>query len=303
MNVGQNQRRNIHRLCSLLGYSRQAFYQHQKALQLQVLQHDLIISQVRLIRNSQPRVGSRKLLIMLEPFLKKHRLSIGRDAFFALLERNHLLIRARKRRVPRTTFSDHWMHKYPNLIIGMNPRGAGELWVSDITYIAVAEGFSYLSLITDAYSRMIVGYHLASDLRALQCVKALKMALRQLPRGAAPIHHSDRGCQYCSEEYVQHLRSRGIAISMTENSDPRENAIAERVNGILKGELLQEHYDCMSQGSRSVASAIQVYNEERLHSSLGMLTPVEAHGRKGALKKHWKSYHRTKEKEADMQSR
>ena len=302
MNTGQNRSRQIHRLCSLLGYSRQAFYQYKKALQLEMLQHELIIAQVLLIRTSQPRVGSRKLLIMLACFLGQHHISMGRDALFTLLRDHQLLIRARKRRAPRTTFSDHWMHKYPNLIIGLSVHRANELWVSDITYIAVAEGFSYLSLVTDAYSRMIVGYNLAADLRALQCVKALKMALQQLPKGTALIHHSDRGSQYCSYEYVQQLNKRHIAISMTENSDPRENAIAERVNGILKSELLQTCYDSMSEGSQSVRRAIEIYNNERLHSSIGMLTPAQAHTMTGAMKKHWKNYYTTKQKEAGMKS-
>lgn len=302
MNTGQYRSRHIDRLCSLLGYSRQAFYQHKKALQLEVLQHELITRQVLLIRTSQPRVGARKLLIMLACFLGQHHISMGRDALFALLKDHQLLVRASKRRAPRTTFSDHWMHKYPNLIIGLSPARANELWVSDITYIAVADGFSYLSLITDGYSRMIVGYHLASDLRALQCVRALKMALQQLAKGTALIHHSDRGSQYCSDEYVQQLTGRDVAISMTENSDPRENAIAERVNGILKAELLQTCYDSMSQGSQGVRRAIEIYNNERLHSSIAMLTPAQAHGMTGAMKKHWKTYYTTKAKEADMNS-
>jgi putative transposase len=302
MNVGQKRGRHIRTLCSLLGYSRQAYYQHNKALQREVMQHELIIGQVLSIRASQSKVGSRKLLIMLTPFLLQHHISIGRDALFTLLRDNQLLVRSRKRRVPRTTFSDHWMHKYPNLIIGLIPDRAHQLWVSDITYIAVAEGFSYLSLITDAYSRMIVGYHLSESLSTQGCVKALKMAVRQLPQQAALIHHSDRGCQYCSVEYVEQLSGTGISISMTQNSDPRENAVAERVNGILKAELLQTHYDSITQGTRQVGKAIELYNNERRHSSIDMLTPAQAHTRTGELKRHWKNYYTPKQKEAPMNS-
>lgn len=302
MNTGQNRSRQLRTLCSLLGISRQAYYQHNKALQRQVLQHELIIQQVLSIRASQHKVGSRKLLIMLTAFLSAHHISIGRDAFFSLLRDHQLLIRARKRRVPRTTFSDHWMHKYPNLIKGLCPVRGNQLWVSDITYIAVGEGFRYLSLVTDAYSRMIVGYHLAANLGTQGCVKALKMALSQLPQGTALIHHSDRGCQYCSTEYVQQLSGRGIAISMTQNAEPTDNAIAERVNGILKGELLQTHYNSMSQGTQQVRKAIETYNHERLHSSIDMLTPVEAHSMTGELKRHWKNYYTPKQKEAAMNS-
>jgi putative transposase len=302
MNVGQKRSRQIGLLCSLLGYSRQAYYQQIKAVEQQRFEHELIIQQVLIIRASQPKAGSRKLLIMLTPFLRQHCISIGRDAFFTLLSDNRLLVRSRKRRVPRTTFSDKGLHKYPNLTIGLCPHRANELWVSDITYIAVAEGFSYLSLVTDAYSRMIVGYHLSRDLRAQGCVKALKMAIRQLPKNTALIHHSDRGRQYGSVEYVEQLGSRDIAISMTQHSDPRENAIAERVNGILKAELLHTHYQSVTQSIQQIGKAIQIYNNERCHSSIDMLTPVEAHTRTGELKRHWKNYYTTKQKEATMNS-
>lgn len=302
MNVGQKSRRQISTLCSLLGYSRQAYYQQIKAAEQQTFEHELIIEQVLILRANQPKAGCRKLLVMLDHFLKAHHITIGRDAFFTLLDNNGLLVRRRKRRVPRTTFSDHWMHKYPNLITGMCVQKANQLWVSDITYIAVAAGFSYLSLVTDAYSRMIVGYHLSESLGTQGCVKALKMAVRQLPKEATLIHHSDRGCQYCSTEYVEQLSKRTIAISMTQNSDPRENAVAERVNGILKAELLQTHYASLTEGTQQIDRAIEIYNNERCHSSIDMLTPVQAHTRTGELKRRWKNYYTPKQKEATMNS-
>jgi putative transposase len=199
------------------------------------LEKELIVQEVIKIREKQKKVGTRRLLIHLEPFLDQHQLKIGRDSLFNLLAENKLLVRKRKRRIPVTTFSNHWFRKYPNLIIGMLPLAAHQLWVSDITYIRLSEReHAYLSLVTDAYSRKIVGYYLSKDLSAEGCIKALRKALAQLPEGSKLIHHSDRGCQYCSFDYVALLQDNNIRISMTQSGDPLENAIAERVNGILK---------------------------------------------------------------------
>jgi putative transposase len=295
MNVGQMRGRKISVLCSLLGYSRQAFYQNIQSSEQKVLGEELIIQEVLRIRERQKRVGARKLLLMLEPFLSQHQLQIGRDRLFDLLAANNLLVRIRKSRVPRTTFSNHWMHKYPNLIIGMIVSGPDKLWVSDITYITLKGDFAYLSLITDAYSRLIVGYHLSKTLHAEGCVKALKMAIKRLPEGSKTIHHSDRGSQYCCYEYVEILKANLVSISMTQNSDPRENAIAERVNGIIKQELLSSSYDSFAQAASAIKQAINIYNNERRHSSIDMLTPHEAHSKTGALKRHWKNYYYKKE--------
>jgi len=237
---------------------------------------------------------------MLQPFLSAHGIVMGRDTFFELLSVNNLLIRKRKRKVPRTTFSDHWYRKYPNLIIGMSITSPNRLWVSDITYITLLEDFAYLSLITDAYSRMIVGHYLSRNLGAAGCVHALKMAIRQLPPQSPLIHHSDRGCQYCSTDYVEQLTCHDIAISMTQNGDPRENAIAERVNGIIKQEFLQNQYTHFTQAADDIKKAIHIYNYERLHSSIDMLTPFQAHTMTGALKRHWTNYYTRNEKEVLM---
>jgi transposase InsO family protein len=300
MNIGQRRSRKIDALCSLLGYSRQSYYQRKVEEQKEVLEQELIIQQVVGIRARQKHVGARKLLYMLAPFLHSHNIQIGRDAFFDLLSVHGLLIRKRKRKIPRTTFSDHWMRKYPNLIVGMSVTGPNQLWVSDITYIMLEDKPAYLSLVTDAYSRMIVGYHLNKDLSAQGCIKALDMALKSLPEGVELIHHSDRGCQYCSFEYVERLVAYGVAISMTQNSDPRENAIAERVNGIIKREFLETCYPTLPQATAGVKTAVYIYNHERLHSSIDMLTPVEAHAMTGKLKKHWKNYYAINEKEVIM---
>jgi putative transposase len=282
----------------LLGYSRQAYYQQKKQSEKESLQHDLLINEVFKIRKIQKRLGGRKLFHMLERFILEHHISIGRDAFFDLLSERKLLVRKRKRRKPITTFSDHWMRKHPNLIEGFYPTAPNQLWVSDITFIVLVNCFAYLSLITDAYSRKIVGFYLSMDLSAEGCIKALNMALNNNPVLGKLIHHSDRGSQYCCSDYVKILNDIYIKISMTQNGDPKENAIAERVNGILKDELLDKVYLDYKQAVKGVAVAISTYNHQRPHGSIDYLTPYEAHFRSGELKRRWKNYYsRVKEME------
>ena len=283
-------------LCSLLGHSRQAYYQHLKAQGQEALQQDLLLQEVLRIRTTQKRIGARKLLIMMNVFMQQHAIRIGRDAFFEMLGNHGLLVRRRKRSKPQTTFSNHWLRKYQNLIIGLIPNAANQLWASDITYIHLEDGFAYLSLITDAYSHKIVGFFLGEDLSAKGCAMALKMAMNSNPTQDKLIHHSDRGLQYCSHDYVRLLQGNGIQISMTQNGDPRENALAERVNGILKDELLEIRYPSFAQAQVAIAAAISTYNFQRPHSSVDMLTPVAAHSRTGELKKHWKNYYALKKR-------
>ena len=275
----------------MLGYSRQAYYQQKKQSEKESLQHDLLINEVLKIRKIQKRLGGRKLFHKLERFIQEHHISIGRDAFFDLLSERKLLVRKRKRRKPITTFSDHWMRKYPNLIEGFYPTAPNQLWVSDITYIVLVDGFAYLSLITDAYSRKIVGFCLSIDLSAEGCVKALNMALNNNPVLGKLIHHSDRGSQYCCSDYVKILNDIYIKISMTQNGDPKENAIAERVNGVLKDELLDKVYLDYKRAVVGVSIAISTYNHQRPHGSIDYLTPYEAHFRSGELKRRWKNYY------------
>jgi len=260
MKIEQVEPRSLAQLCSLLGYSRQAYYQGNRECEKQVLGAELVVQEVLRIRQSKKRVGTRKLLKMMDEFLQSHAIGIGRDALFDLLRENRLLIRKRKRNKPITTWSHHWFRKYPNLIKGFMPTAANQLWVSDITYIAIGDDFAYLSLITDAYSRKIVGFYLSEDLSAKGCIKALKMALENNPARTELIHHSDRGSQYCCGDYIAILEKEHIRISMTQTGDPLENAIAERVNGILKQELLQSHYTDFNQAQKDVATAICVYN-------------------------------------------
>lgn len=282
----------------MLGYSRQAYYQQKKQSEKESLQHDLLINEVLKIRKNQKRLGGRKLFFKLTLFMKDHHINIGRDAFFNLLSEHGLLVRKRKRKKPITTFSDHWMHKHPNLIEGFYPTAPNQLWVSDITYIVVGDGFDYLSLITDAYSRKIVGFNLSQDLSAEGCIIALKMALNKNLDLGKLIHHSDRGSQYCCSDYVKILNDNYIRISMTQNGDPKENAIAERVNGILKDELLEKVYVDYKQSIRGVSVAISTYNHQRPHGSIDYLTPIEAHFRSGELKRRWKNYY-TKKKQME----
>lgn len=299
MNLGQSESRSIQTLCSLLGYSRQAFYKFVKHAEKEALQHDLILQEVFRIRKTLKRLGTRKLLFKMDGFMKEHHIEIGRDAMFDLLATHQLLIRKRKRRVPVTTFSDHWMRKYPNLIVDFIPTAPNQLWVSDITYITLKDDFAYLSLITDAYSRKIVGFYLSETLSADGCIKALQMALKNNPQLGRLIHHSDRGSQYCCADYVSILDKHFIKISMTQSGDPLENAIAERVNGILKDELLEKIYINYQEAKQAIAVAISIYNYQRPHSSIDMLTPIEAHLREGELKRRWKNYY-SKKKEVVM---
>lgn len=264
------------------------------------LQSELLLQEVLRIRQKQKKIGTRKLFFLMNLFMQQHRIHIGRDAFFELLREQNLLVRKRKRRKPRTTFSCFWMHKHPNLAKDFIPTAPNQLWVSDITYIHIGDDFGYLSLITDAYSHKIVGFYLGEDLSAKGCVYALRTALKNNPEREQLIHHSDRGLQYYSSDYMKLLKPH-TRISMTEKSDPRENAIAERVNGILKDELLEQGFESFSEAQREVAIAISTYNHLRPHSSVDMLMPSVAHTRTGTLKKHWKNYYSfNKKKEVAM---
>lgn len=253
----------------------------------------LILQQVLHIRKEQPRCGTRKLLIMLQPFFRKHNIEIGRDAFFELLAQNKLLIRKRKRST-HTTNSKHFFRRYPNLVAHFTPLHAHELWVADITYIPMKERFAYLYLITDAYSRKIVGFHVSDDMRVTSAIVALQKAIDQKPPDAIVIHHSDRGLQYCSSDYVALLKTHHAKISMTQNGDPYENAMAERVNGILKSELISESYADLKAAMQHIARCITVYNYKRVHSSLNWQIPDKVHTQQGPQIKKWKNYYKTK---------
>lgn len=253
-----------------------------------VMEAELVVQEVLRIRRVQKRLGSRKLHYMLTPFISAHGMKVGRDRLNELLREYSLLVRRRRRRKPQTTVSCRW-RRYPNLIKDHVPTRANQVWVSDITYVDVGREFGFLSLITDAYSRMIVGFKLSRDLSTKGCLAALRMAFRNNPDRHSLIHHSDRGTQYTSSAYVK-LLGKTARISMTQNGDPMENGIAERVNGILKQELLEKRFESFREAEESINEAISIYNHLRPHLSIDMLTPAEAHARSGELKRRWKNY-------------
>jgi transposase InsO family protein len=293
---------SLQSLCGLFGYSRQAFYKQQRLQLIEQSRGGLILQQVLDIRKEQPRCGARKLLIMLKPFFRKQGIQIGRDAFFSLLAKNKMLIRKRKRST-HTTNSKHFFYRYPNLVAHFTPLHAHELWVADITYIPMKERFAYLYLITDAYSRKIVGFHVSDDMRVSSAIVALQKAIDQKPNDAMVIHHSDRGLQYCSNDYVALLKQHHARISMTQNGDPYENAMAERVNGILKSELISESYPDLKAAMQHIARCITVYNYKRVHSSLNWQIPDKVHTQTGPQIKKWKNYYRAKKLKQAMMNK
>lgn len=288
------------KLCRLFGKSRQAFYDHCRRRSTAGLQEALIIELVQAVKAKLPRTGGLKLLHILKDDFKAHNILIGRDSFFGLLREHNLLVKPKKRFV-RTTLSSHHFKKWPDLTTGLQPTAAQQLWVSDITYLSTQNGFIYLSLITDAYSKKIVGYHLSQQLKAKGCLIALSKAIRSLTVPATVIHHSDRGIQYCCDEYVSVLQHHNVAISMTQSGSPYDNAIAERVNGILKTELgLARIFTGYNEAVATVHQAIDAYNRLRPHLSCGNLTPDMAHQHQDSLIKKWKKKNYCKAKSVSL---
>jgi transposase InsO family protein len=280
------------RICRLFGITRQAYYDKIWREKEKTLEEEIILQNIAEIRKRLPRVGGRKLWVLLEPVLLEHSIKLGRDGLFDLLSANGLLVRRRRRSGPKTTHSHHRFRKWKNKIENWEPLAPNRLWVCDITYVRLKGGaFAYLSLITDGYSRKIAGWRLHPTLEWEGSLGALKQALQSAPAAALAglIHHSDRGVQYCCEQYVEILQKNGLEISMTETSDPRDNAIAERVNGILKNEMVGDASQMTyKQANSAIKLAIDAYNTLRPHLSLDYLTPQIAHEGEGQLKKHWK---------------
>lgn len=284
-------------LCALFGVTRQAYYDALHHAEKTTIANIIVLTLVKEIRSIMPLLGTRKLLYLLEPQLIEHGIKMGRDQLFDLLRLHGLIIRRRKRSV-RTTDSNHIYKRYPNLIKGLIINAPEQLWVSDITYIRTIEGFSYLSLITDAYSHKIVGHALHPTLEATGCLKALEMAISTW-KHESPfylIHHSDRGIQYCCSEYTEILQRFGIAISMTQSGSPYDNALAERVNGILKNEFYSKRiYQNHKDASKHISRIIDIYNKKRPHGSIDYLTPGKVHDSlSGPIPKRWKQYKRYK---------
>lgn len=278
-------------LCRSLGVSRQAHHKQGRRVAKALQGHELVVQLVHEVRKELPRLGGRKLFHVLAPRMQALQLNMGRDRFFDLLRQERLLVRRRKRRI-RTTMSGHGLPVFADLLKGTSIRVPGQVWVSDLTYWRVEDGFYFIFLITDAGSHKIIGYHVARSMDAEHALVALRMALntsRHPLKGI--IHHSDRGSQYCCAQYVNLLQAHGLRISMTKGGDPRDNAIAERVNGILKHELLEHHQaENITQARYILHEAVEAYNRQRPHLSCDMHTPEHAHALDHGLKRRWRTY-------------
>ena len=265
-------------ICEKLGMSRQNYYAERKRRQRKKVEGDFVAELVSKERAIQPRIGCRKLYLVLKPEMEKAGIEMGRDRMFEELRQRGLLVPPLPKQWPQTTRYNASLPVFKNEVKELILTSPNEVWVSDLTYVRTDEGFLYLSLVTDKYSRKIVGYHCADTLETKRTMKALEMAIKGLMDGKKPIHHSDRGCQYCSHEYVGLLKEAGLRISMTEEDHCAENALAERVNGILKQEYgIGYGFKTKAQAEKAVSEAIYLYNTRRLHGSLNYQTPESVH--------------------------
>lgn len=275
-------------VCRQLGYSKQAYY---KSLSLQRTKQDprsQVREKVLSVRRVLPQLGTRKLYGLLGDEFKRQGIKVGRDKLFRLLREESLLV-VRKRKYVRTTDSRLWMRQYPDLAKGLDLLRPEQLWVADITYLSTQQGYCYLHLITDGYSKKIMGYKLSDHLGSSATKQALSMALNERRYNKPLIHHSDRGLQYCSKDYTSLLGDNNIRISMTQTGSPYDNAVAERVNGILKQELgLDEQFESIHQAKKQVDQAVILYNGFRPHFSNHLLTPEQMHHQKKLKPRTWK---------------
>jgi transposase InsO family protein len=260
-----------------LGMSRQNFYKKRiKRLRIEV-DLEFIEQLVKGERNLQPRLGGRKLFKILGPVLESEGIKLGRDRFFDILREKGLLVPPLPKS-PGTTRFEPSLPVFRNLVAALVLTEPNQAWAADITYIRTDEGFLYLCLITDMWSRKIVGFHVGCSLEAKEALLALDMALASLTGAAKPVHHSDRGCQYASHLYVGKLLEAGLKVSMTEELHCYENAIAERVNGILKQEYyIGSCFKTKNQAKKAVKEAVHLYNTRRPHMSLNYETPENMH--------------------------
>jgi putative transposase len=260
----------------LFGVSRQAVYQFEQRKAQRQKELSQIQPLIRDVRMKMPRLGTRKLYYLLKNDFDSLQIKIGRDGLFDYLRSENLLIKPKKN-YTKTTQSKHWLHKHPNLLQGFTPERAEQVFVSDITYVKIRERTHYLSLVTDAFSRKIMGYQVSDNLNTENMLGALKMAVRNRKTQLPLIHHSDRGLQYCAASYQDQLNAHSITPSMTDGYDCYQNALAERINGILKQEFLIETCNNKKELKRLVAESVQIYNEMRPHLSLNMKTPNLVH--------------------------
>jgi putative transposase len=269
---------SVRGVCRKLGMSRQNYYARRRQRQRRRVDGELVAGLVKRERRLQPRLGARKLHHLLKPELEQAGVRLGRDRLFEELRKRDLLLAPLRAQYPRTTQSYHNLPVFRNLVKETAVERPNQVWVSDLSYLRTKEGYLYLALITDKYSRKIVGSHAGDSLEAVGCVRALEHALKQLPADAQPIHHSDQGSQYCCHEYVNRLRERGLGISMTESNHCAENALAERMNGILKQEYgLGVEFPTKADARRAVSQGIWLYNTKRPHTQLGYRVPQQVH--------------------------
>ena len=258
--------------------SRQNYYARHRRRLRRAVDGELVAELVQRERRLQPRLGTRKLYHLLKPELEQAGVRLGRDRMFEELRSRDLLLEPVPAQYPCTTQSYHNLPVFRNLVKDLEFKAPNEVWVSDLTYLRTAEGFIYLALITDRYSRKIVGWDAGESLEAVGSVRALEAALADLPESRTPIHHSDQGSQYCCHEYVSRLQERGLAISMTELNHCAENALAERMNGILKQEYgLGAEFPTKAAARQAVRQGIQLYNTRRPHGALGNRIPAQVH--------------------------
>jgi len=281
---------SVEHSCRLLGISRQSYYQQQRIRQRKAVEDELILQLVKEVRQRLPEAGGKMLYVKLKNDLTRMGVKMGRDALVALLAANNLLIRRRKRRI-WTTDSNHGLKIYPNLIKEMEINRPNQVWVSDITYFRIGYEFVYICLITDAWSKKILGYSISDNLEGVNALRALRMAIAQAPDHLRDIiHHSDRGVQYCSKDYVQKLQKNHFKISMSSKGNPLENSIAERINGTIKNDFMY-HYKVqnLTDAAIGLKRAVRIYNNERPHSSIENYSPSQAHQmQQGGLVNLWK---------------
>ena len=260
----------------MFGISRQSVYQQESRDTQRIKELVKVRTMVQTIRMEMPRLGTRKLYYLLKESFEIEQIKIGRDTLFDFLRSENMLVRPKKN-YTKTTNSKHWLKKHPNLFAPMKVIRPEQAFVSDITYLKSRENTHYLSLVTDAYSRKIMGYKLSDNMNAENVVQALEMALKERLTSNGLIHHSDRGLQYASEIYQNKLIAEAILPSMTDGYDCYQNALAERINGILKQEFLFYKCNNGNELEKLVIESIEIYNEKRPHLSLGMKTPNFVH--------------------------
>jgi transposase InsO family protein len=292
-------------MCKVFAYSKQAYYKQLQHAGNKMQQEDVVVGLIKKKREIWKRGSGRNLHQCLKKEMSQHQIKMGRDKFFDVLRNNDLLIKPKRIRA-KTTCSYHHFNKYKNLIEALSPKRCNEIWVSDITYVWLKQQdkFCYLSLITDLYSRKIVGHCVHEDLSVKGSLEALKLALsRQKDKPENLIHHSDRGVQYCCHAYVKLLQKNNVRISMTQTGDPLENAVAERIHRTIKEEFTTDreiNFSTIAEAKTNIRKFIDFYNQQRPHRSIEWFTPNEAHKRTGTLKRVWKSYYKQRSEWGDL---